>query len=366
MTGGAEELETRLCGWGFTGFEAFMTSRTLESQGGGFDTVTTSLGSNAPGAKLAAGAIARLLEETGGLPAMALVDEALLERLEEPQLAALRNRARDAGLGATWVFALPAGDRVGLCAAYTIDPSLSADTLDLCLGALRRFFAHWLDAHPSGPAIDSADYVKRFTNREREVLEWCAEGKTNWEIARILSVTENTVRFHLKNAFRKLDATSRAAAISAAARRGVIAQPPSARKAALRELYRAYVEGDAGPLRRLLADDVVLVATAPSELFPQGGRYEGPEAVLQHAALVARDFDCRRFLPRMMVEEGDHVATYLDVDLIHRPTGRVLQFDCSHFMTFRGEKLIHYVELFNTALAHRQIMGDGASATPPP
>ncbi|MEM7528562.1 MAG: hypothetical protein AAF416_12905 [Pseudomonadota bacterium] len=68
----------------------------------------------------------------------------------------------------------------------------------------------------------------------------------------------------------------------------------------------------------------------------------------------------------MMVEEGDHVATYLDVDLIHRPTGRVLQFDCSHFMTFRGEKLIHYVELFNTALAHRQIMGDGASATPPP
>ncbi|MEM9765486.1 MAG: LuxR C-terminal-related transcriptional regulator [Pseudomonadota bacterium] len=335
-----------------------MTSRTLESQGGGFDEVTTSLGARAPGAKSSGAAIARLLEDTGGLPAVAELDDALLARLDEPELAALCDRARIAGLGETWVFALAAGDRVGIGVGFIRSASPTVETLDLCLGAFRRFFSRWLETHPSGPAIDSADYVERFTNREREVLQWCAEGKTNWEIARILSLTENTVRFHLKNAFRKLDTTSRAAAISAAARRGVITQPPSGRKAALRELYRAYVEGDAGPLRRLLADDVVLVATAPSELFPQGGRYEGPEAVLQHAMLVARDFDCRRFLPRMMVEDGDHLATYLDVDLVHRPTGRLLQFDCAHFMTFRAEKLIHYVELFNTALAHRQIVGE--------
>ncbi|MEZ5669035.1 MAG: helix-turn-helix transcriptional regulator [Alphaproteobacteria bacterium] len=50
--------------------------------------------------------------------------------------------------------------------------------------------------------------------REAECLRWAGEGKTNAEIAIILAISENTVRYHFKNIFGKLGATSRAQAVS--------------------------------------------------------------------------------------------------------------------------------------------------------
>ncbi|MDF0522996.1 helix-turn-helix transcriptional regulator [Bradyrhizobium yuanmingense] len=35
------------------------------------------------------------------------------------------------------------------------------------------------------------------------------KGKSSWEIAKILNISENTVNFHLKNAIRKLGTTNR-------------------------------------------------------------------------------------------------------------------------------------------------------------
>lgn len=45
--------------------------------------------------------------------------------------------------------------------------------------------------------------------REREVLALMAQGKTNPEIAHAINVSENTVRFHLKNIFSKLGVSNR-------------------------------------------------------------------------------------------------------------------------------------------------------------
>ena len=53
----------------------------------------------------------------------------------------------------------------------------------------------------------------KLTERENEVLLWVTEGKTSWEIGRILSISERTVKFHLSNIYRKLGVTSRAQAI---------------------------------------------------------------------------------------------------------------------------------------------------------
>jgi DNA-binding NarL/FixJ family response regulator len=47
------------------------------------------------------------------------------------------------------------------------------------------------------------------TNRELEVLQHVAGGATNGEIARSLWVTEQTVKFHLSNVYRKLDVGNR-------------------------------------------------------------------------------------------------------------------------------------------------------------
>lgn len=51
------------------------------------------------------------------------------------------------------------------------------------------------------------------TPQEIVCLEWCKEGKTNWEIGEILLISEKTVEFHLGNVMKKLGATNRITAV---------------------------------------------------------------------------------------------------------------------------------------------------------
>ena len=43
----------------------------------------------------------------------------------------------------------------------------------------------------------------RLTDRQREVVMWAASGKSDWEIARILRVSEDTIGEHMRNAARR-------------------------------------------------------------------------------------------------------------------------------------------------------------------
>jgi DNA-binding CsgD family transcriptional regulator len=54
------------------------------------------------------------------------------------------------------------------------------------------------------------------SKREIEVLSWLKEGKTSWEIARILLISERTVNFHVSNIIKKLDANNRTHAVALA------------------------------------------------------------------------------------------------------------------------------------------------------
>jgi LuxR family transcriptional activator of conjugal transfer of Ti plasmids len=47
------------------------------------------------------------------------------------------------------------------------------------------------------------------TEREKECLRWSAQGKTSWEISKILSISERTVIFHIENAKTKLGVCNR-------------------------------------------------------------------------------------------------------------------------------------------------------------
>jgi DNA-binding CsgD family transcriptional regulator len=55
---------------------------------------------------------------------------------------------------------------------------------------------------PKQPAAD-------LTRRELEILKLVAEGHSNSQLARMLWVTEQTVKFHLSNIYRKLDVANR-------------------------------------------------------------------------------------------------------------------------------------------------------------
>ncbi|TWC32441.1 LuxR family transcriptional regulator [Pseudomonas sp. SJZ079] len=60
------------------------------------------------------------------------------------------------------------------------------------------------------------------SRRELEVLQWAKEGKSNWDISHILSISERTVKFHFGNIFRKLDVINRSQAIAKAMHYGVL------------------------------------------------------------------------------------------------------------------------------------------------
>lgn len=57
---------------------------------------------------------------------------------------------------------------------------------------------------------------QELTAREMECIAWCAEGKTSWEISKILGISERTVYFHIQNASRKLGASNRIQAVTLA------------------------------------------------------------------------------------------------------------------------------------------------------
>lgn len=64
--------------------------------------------------------------------------------------------------------------------------------------------------------------MPRLTERERECLNWSAQGKSAWATSMILGVSENTVNFHLKSGMRKLGTTNRVQAVAIAVRAGLI------------------------------------------------------------------------------------------------------------------------------------------------
>jgi DNA-binding NarL/FixJ family response regulator len=53
----------------------------------------------------------------------------------------------------------------------------------------------------------------RLTRREMEILSYLADGQTNGEIATRCWISENTVKFHMKNLFRKLEIRDRGQAL---------------------------------------------------------------------------------------------------------------------------------------------------------
>jgi len=64
-----------------------------------------------------------------------------------------------------------------------------------------------------------------FSPKETQVLTLLACGQPNKAIAQALDVSENTVKFHLKNIYAKLSVDNRTSAINMALRQGLIAPP---------------------------------------------------------------------------------------------------------------------------------------------
>ena len=83
------------------------------------------------------------------------------------------------------------------------------------------FHAVGLPQHGSGSAAAELG----LTSREVSILNALARGLSNQAIGKELFVAEQTVKFHLTNIYRKLDAANRTEAVRLAYQRGIIDNP---------------------------------------------------------------------------------------------------------------------------------------------
>ncbi|RVD44685.1 MAG: LuxR family transcriptional regulator [Mesorhizobium sp.] len=70
--------------------------------------------------------------------------------------------------------------------------------------------------------MGSAEKPPGLSVREKECISWVARGKSSWEIGQIMNISENTVNFHIKNAMRKFNVSSRTVAAIIAINIGII------------------------------------------------------------------------------------------------------------------------------------------------
>ena len=96
--------------------------------------------------------------------------------------------------------------------------------------AIRQVFEHSVFyAGPQQPRrqAESSDVrlLYDLTPREREILQLVAEGYSNGQVAKQLWVTEQTVKFHLSNVYRKLNVSNRTEAARRAQVLGILGEP---------------------------------------------------------------------------------------------------------------------------------------------
>jgi DNA-binding CsgD family transcriptional regulator len=94
-----------------------------------------------------------------------------------------------------------------------------------------RFDSADRDSGPASPAtglhaVETGSLLSArpppLTRRELQCLGWCAEGKSYWETAVILGISERTVSFHMEAVRAKLEAASNAHAVARAMAAGLL------------------------------------------------------------------------------------------------------------------------------------------------
>jgi DNA-binding NarL/FixJ family response regulator len=79
----------------------------------------------------------------------------------------------------------------------------------------------WFPAEAEAPVADSG----LLTARQASVLACVAQGQGNKQIARVLGISERTIKYHLEGAFERLGVANRAEAVVLALERGLIRLP---------------------------------------------------------------------------------------------------------------------------------------------
>jgi DNA-binding NarL/FixJ family response regulator len=138
----------------------------------------------------------------------------IAQRWQDVKIVALATRMEDAWLDR----ALEAGADAAVC-KMTRSLSIGGIVREVATGTVRMSRGHM-------GVRGGASTSSLLTERELEVLRHVALGNTNARIAAELSVTEQTIKFHLGNLYRKIGAANRTEATRYAFMNGLVVGAP--------------------------------------------------------------------------------------------------------------------------------------------
>ncbi|MGO9174163.1 MAG: helix-turn-helix transcriptional regulator [Rhodomicrobium sp.] len=153
-------------------------------------------------------------------------DSVVQSRELKPEQKKVMNEAREAHL--LDGIAIPICGHNGELAGVGVASSTGGIRPDINL--LNKIRALALQFHLVYTELEGKDCMEphdttgkiHLTAREKEILLWAAEGKSDSVIADIIGVSHATIRFHMKNIFNKLNANERTLATVKAIRHGLI------------------------------------------------------------------------------------------------------------------------------------------------
>jgi ketosteroid isomerase-like protein len=126
----------------------------------------------------------------------------------------------------------------------------------------------------------------------------------------------------------------------------------------LSAFYRAYLTRDRDLLDAILDDEVEWLLTGPAEQFDYYGcRHGKAEAIEVITRIMPCFFHITDFEFENLLLQGERVATYGRVRARQRDTGRSICFRGTHFLRFRGGKLIAFRSIADTFDVAEQVVG---------
>jgi DNA-binding NarL/FixJ family response regulator len=103
--------------------------------------------------------------------------------------------------------------------------SAHPDDLSSAVRQAFRASVYFAAPQPIAPQAEVPEATLDLTSREREILQLVAEGYSNAKLAKMLWVTEQTIKFHLSNVYRKLNVANRTEAARWAQVNGLLPSP---------------------------------------------------------------------------------------------------------------------------------------------
>lgn len=162
-----------------------------------------------------------------GMRRMLPIDWAEFNRNDQ-RVRQMFGEANEFGLGSHGL-SLPVHGRHGDRALMSITSDVDQrEWQSLRLQYMRDFQLLALHIHQAVLRLSGAQPAEgvSLSPRERECLLWIAEGKTYWETAMILGLSEHTVRCYLESARHKLGAANNTHAVNKAGKASLLSQLP--------------------------------------------------------------------------------------------------------------------------------------------